>query len=616
LVALGAFFLHAHYLHREPVDDAGISVAYARTFASGFGFRITPESPAAEGFSNPSWTFLLAGLELLGLDSLSLLRPLGLAFAALSLMVLMAWGPIAEGRRLRIEDAAPPLIAALHPSFVHWAQGGLELGIQVFGIALLGALALATPTKRTATWFGACAALVTLTRPEGALYATAVSSAWLGKMVLERRRPGQLELRLLLTAAVPVLAYLIFRRSYFSVWLPNTYYAKQHWNFGIEGYLSSFYEAYRPLCLTTLVGFPLALCGNGKTRLRGLCAAAATGSLVYFAYFAKGDWMMEWRFLALIAPFQGAVLACALSALRQLVQRLSAFVTKDPRRGTNTANVSIVVVSIFAAYVLLPAGLARSELVRSQGSNVPVTIAKGTPYVPVTSALANLGMKHPLVIASDMGVVGIGLPDAELHDLAGLTDPALARQFDANGGLEFSLVVDFLTHEGLPTMALAWGPGQFFTNLPFAAQYEEVSHRHFRYRGLTPDKDPRCPDSKQAVLALDRVSLPAAILREARAGDPVRALARWRCAYSYADTRRLPRRSQRVELAEQIEALARAAETQGHAELGLRHYSLCAVLSIKSPRVSMRCRLAAEQRRRQLFGAPPHKAPAKSADAR
>jgi hypothetical protein len=609
VVALAAFYLHSHSLARLPVDDAGISVAYARTLVEGHGLRVTHESPVTEGYSNPSWTLILIVLEALGADSLTFVKPLGVFFAALALPVIMFWGPIAESRRLRLEDALAPWIAALHPSFVYWAQGGLEMGLQVLGIASLTALGLGAPSPRRGLLFGAAAAWVALTRPEGPLYVLAAGSGWLFRLLRERRRLGRADLNAALAGALPVLVYLAFRLRYFGEWLPNTYFAKNAWDFGATVYLAGFFAAYRPLCIACVCALPLACLGARGTRLRGLCNMLVLAALGYFAYHAKGDWMMEWRFLAPLAPFQGAALAAGISGARQALARAAQGPLfcgpgmKVPTRIQRTLLMLGLLLTFWTAYKLLSTEFERSEPVRRAGWDVSITIAKGTPFEPASRILAPFKMAHPLLIASDMGAISLGMRHAELWDFAGLTDPAVARHFDQLGTLE-----DYLAHEGPPTLALAWGPGTFFHSLPLvAARYTRVAPGYYLLRGLTPNQDPRCPGGKQRVLALGPKRLYAVIADELRANEPLRALARWRCAHSYLADRALPDLPARSALARLSRAHAESAMGRARPELALRFYSLCAVIGLHDTRLSVACRKRAEPIRSALFDrtAPP-----------
>jgi hypothetical protein len=107
LAAIGvAFMLYQRELDVPPVDDAGISAAFARTFAEGGGLRLTHHSQVVEGFSNPSWTLLLVLASMVGLDPLHASTWMGGLAAVACLLVVACWPALAQGRELRLEDAA------------------------------------------------------------------------------------------------------------------------------------------------------------------------------------------------------------------------------------------------------------------------------------------------------------------------------------------------------------------------------------------------------------------------------------------------------------------------------------------------------------------------------
>ena len=60
-LALLVFACHASLLSGWLIDDAGITLAYARNLAVGHGLVSQPGAQPLEGFSNPLWTLLLAG---------------------------------------------------------------------------------------------------------------------------------------------------------------------------------------------------------------------------------------------------------------------------------------------------------------------------------------------------------------------------------------------------------------------------------------------------------------------------------------------------------------------------------------------------------------------------
>lgn len=601
LVAVAALLLFTQYVPREPVDDAGISVAYARTFVSGGGFRVTPESAVAEGFSNPTWTFLLVAIEAFDIDSLTWVRPLGTMFGALALFFFTYWGPAAERRKLQLEDSIAPLVACAHSSLGHWVQGGLETGLQVFSIGLLAFAALGPQTRRNAVLFGASTALVTLTRPEAPLYAAAAGSGWLLNMWVDRRRPGRIDVIAIVVALVPIAGYLAFRRAYFGEWLPNTYFAKKDWEF-LDGdaYLRNYWEAFRPLCIATLWALPFAWLGGARAAVRSFVCVALLGAVVYFAHHAHGDWMREWRFFSLLAPLHGATIAVGVSGLRVAAQRVLVFWGSDPARARSIALRLGLVACALVFYKIVPLEIARVSEIRGSGYDVPIRIARGARMPELDARLAPFKMAHPLVLASDMGVIGLGMPEAELWDFAGLTDPAISRHFG-----KVKMFEDYMANEGPPSLVLAWGPGNFFSGTHYAhATYDDIGNGQWFLKGLTPDQDPRCPDGKASVLAQSVPSLRQALLADTRGNDPTRALRRWRCAYTYRTDKDLPTLAQRAEVARVAAELGAQARAEKKRRLALRHYSLCAVVGSKQVRLSVHCRKQAEQLRERMLYPP------------
>jgi hypothetical protein len=248
-------------------------------------------------------------------------------------------------------------------------------------------------------------------------------------------------------------------------------------------------------------------------------------------------------------------------------------------------------------YKLIPLEIARVSAIRGLGYDVPIRIVRGERMPQLDALLAPFKMTHPLVIASDMGVIGLGMPEAELWDFAGLTDPAIAHHFG-----KIKLFEDYMAHEGPPTLVLAWGPGNFFSGTGYAnATFDPLPNGQWLLKGLTPQEDPRCPGGKASVLAQSVATLRDAILEETRHNDPERALARWRCAYSYRTDSDLPSLDERAQVARVAAELAVTARSARQRRLALRHYSLCAVIGSKETRLSVHCRKQAERLRERIF---------------
>jgi len=213
-------------------DDAYISFRYAVNLAEHgeLAFNVDPLE-RVEGYTNFAWVLALAALAVIGVPPERAALGLGfVAFAAL-LACVVAIVTRAAGDTPHAKWAPLPAIALLaaSPEAVVWATGGLETAAAV-ALVLGSAVAWEAGRPRTAAVLAAAAVL---TRPDGALILAAWGSAWM--LVHHRswwRSPHRHGARRMLAAAaclvVPLCVHLLWRRSYYGTWLPNTWAVKAH----------------------------------------------------------------------------------------------------------------------------------------------------------------------------------------------------------------------------------------------------------------------------------------------------------------------------------------------------------------------------------------------------
>jgi hypothetical protein len=594
LGAMAGLCIHARYLWHEPIDDAGISVAYALSALKGQGLRVTAASQAVEGISNPAWTLLLALTRpILSANVLATSRWLGLALAVASLPLFAAWRSRAVKDRFVMTDAIGPVLTAANPSFVHWTIGGLETGLHVFGLALAGWLLFGKRARGRRIGLGLCVAMVALTRPESMLHVVVLGVVWMLLFVAARRKPCRDDGYAILSFAIPVLAYFAFRFWYFSQWLPNTYYAKHSFDFHGLNYASGFWTVYRLPCAFAAVGLLLAPFGGRRTWLPTVaCAGLLLTHAVFAIWIARGDWMREWRFLVPAVPLVGlaaslggwTVVRFASRALRRIHHRMAL-----PGRGLATA------LLLLAAWFGGSSQLARAAEVRAQGIDVPLGT---TPVDSRPKEIRDLSMVHPLIAVTDLGWAGLNLRSGELIDLAGLADVSVARNYQ-----RAKLIEDYLENEGLPAVAMAWGPGLYFWHLRVSEKYDRTTGSPYisALKGLTPSDDPRCPDGKATSLQWSPHEIAEVVTATMRAGDAKRALAQWRCAFTYHTEQELPRCAVRLTIADDAERRGAQARALGRIEASLRSYSLAAIISQCNAHRSSRARMEAERLREELF---------------
>lgn len=231
----GGSLLAFLWLLWEPVphvDDAYISYRYARNWVDGHGL-VYNLGERVEGFTNLSWTLLVALGIAAGAGAREVAHVLGLASGAGALVA--SWALARAGlpdSRGWLAGLAPWLVLASTP-FQRWATSGLETPLFV-ALATASLAALLSRRLGIATLL---LVLATLTRPEGVLLAGIVFFfAWLdpSSPAAERTREGPgsrfrwdaipWRWGMLFAAALALLT--AFRLAYYGSPLPNTFYAK------------------------------------------------------------------------------------------------------------------------------------------------------------------------------------------------------------------------------------------------------------------------------------------------------------------------------------------------------------------------------------------------------
>ncbi|MEI8258530.1 MAG: hypothetical protein WCJ30_22890, partial [Deltaproteobacteria bacterium] len=310
------------------VDDAGISFAYARNLANGFGLVMTPGAERVEAATNLLWCLALAPARWMGNEHELLSKILGLAGASGALVALAYFPSVAYQRRPAYYDLVAPLATSLLPHFALWSVCGLETGLFA-GLAAFSLVALAHEENdpKRFPWSSVLLFLLFATRPDGALYGLVVGAAKALRQVTPRPRRQDLLWGLTLAALVGGLE--VFRLAYFAWPVPNSFYTKKRtFEFGKDlfdthnagwAYVGRWLQDYKLTKVIYIV--PLVLVGLrasvARIALFGFVVAA-----FFFPIYSHGDWMEEYRFLALAAPLIMLGIAEAARAGARLVQPL------------------------------------------------------------------------------------------------------------------------------------------------------------------------------------------------------------------------------------------------------------------------------------------------------
>jgi hypothetical protein len=289
------------------VDDMFIFLRYAENAANGHGL-VYNVGERVEGFSSVSWVALLVPGELIGVNAVTWSKLLAIASVGGLLVGLYHFAR----ERLGVGADAPPgswrqLLPFGAPAFtaccsyvMSWAMFGLEtplfLALLVWSAVTLGRY-VAAPSRSRLIAAGAVCGGFALSRPEAPMMLVAVA----GGIAIQVRSFGELRAQLrrvafgVAPAAAAFGAYSVFRRLYFGLWFPHTYYSKTGNDWHVTG--------LRQLAMDGASGFEIVLVFGGIAlaalamwRRRDAVLLAVTAASVVFVARVEVDWMPNVRY--------------------------------------------------------------------------------------------------------------------------------------------------------------------------------------------------------------------------------------------------------------------------------------------------------------------------------
>lgn len=463
-IIVALFAAHGAILGDWLIDDAGISLAYARNLWEGNGWVAQRGVEPVEGFSNPLWTAFLAPIVgLMGTTSTWAIKVSAFGFLCAGLLA-MSWDGLRRGG-----DVARSLLSAIAvvicPPLIIWGLSGLENALFFFLIALAVASFPSTYVLGESESIGrfvsggALAALLALTRPEGVLFAL---GPWIGLLFARffGQALGPLRWRQLGAWAggfvVPLGGYLLLRRIYFQDFLPNTYYAKPGVRLTGVLDLSSWVSLLGGVWGAATVALAGALAASlayltwtrsWSSRLSGLVAYGAVSAGAFLVLPA--DWMREFRFGSSFGPllWWTTIEAFFLAATRARSLPIPRF-----------APHFIVGVALVAG---APAAVGRTTTFAND-PDLSLQLVRDVFGRGLNSVARGMGVQEGSVLLPDIGGT---LLDSELavRDLAGLSDRRIARLLPRDRQAFCDLVFDVMR----PTFVHLHGPWIRFSGLPW-----------------------------------------------------------------------------------------------------------------------------------------------------
>ena len=281
------------------IDDAMISMRYARNLARGDGLVWNVGEPPIEGFTNLGYTLLMVPGFALGDGLLSRYLPVLLTISGFVATVLIT---VAIARAIWPSSRTVPVAAgamvALNFGLIFWSARGMEVPLvtaAVLGMTLMYIRWRESRIPRQ-LWLGAICGAVAVTLRMDALAVVLAVAAWL---IASERLAGRSVRRTLIAVAVPSVACIVilaFQGLYFGDPLPNTYRLKVEGVSAIDRILVGLHVLIRnaaPELFVLLLLGPVLLAYHSRQMLRnanvvvlGLIAAVSVG----YSIWVGGDY--------------------------------------------------------------------------------------------------------------------------------------------------------------------------------------------------------------------------------------------------------------------------------------------------------------------------------------
>ena len=485
LVPFAIYIAAASLLGDWVVDDAGISLAYARNLAHGHGFVAQPGVPPVEGFSNLLWVLALTPLGALPFASSAIAAKVLGGFAVLCAFYMLH-GTMRSLTQRNAPGTALLSLLAVSPPIVVWTSSGLENGLSLFLVsALLDVLVRERPHAPVVA--ATLGALLAMTRPDGLVYGVATFAfVALQTFAGSGRRRGAV--RRLSTFAVTfaalVGALFAFRRLVFGSFWPHTYVAKrEHPSLAAHARAlvddpKAVFAALSDLAHGTagvagpalFVAIALALVlldVRGRIDRRVWAPVVLFGAGAGAFVFLERDWMGEYRFAT--AP---VAMAWTLAVLT--LERL----TREHR------GVFVTTIGFVFCVAVADAGSRLLEF----SDRAP------TPYARVSdeaSLLARfvevLHVRGASVLTADVGAELVESP-LRVYDLAGLCEPAVVKTLKRDSPLwlyDHPAFYTWVFEDAKPTFIVTrafWTNVTSFTSDPrFTSAYAAIDSYEDRY---------------------------------------------------------------------------------------------------------------------------------------
>jgi hypothetical protein len=436
IYALGLSLLLAVMLERAfrywafTLDDAFITLRYAKHLAEGLGPSWNPGAEPAEGYTTALWMVLLGVAQLLGIDGLWFAKGSGLVFGlgAIACAARLAQRTCQSLQLPELARAVAP-IAVFALAVSYWplslhAISGMETTFSCLMITwfFYASVSIAAQSAHHAPsslqrQLALAALLCTLTRPEAGLLCVASLTGHLAFDPASARKALLREVALWFV--LPGALYLAVRWWHFGLLFPLSFYVKATNKPSFAG-LPDVLGFFEPFVLQQPWWGALFLWGAWRVRaLRAALIGAA--SFVVFFVFPEHIMAFESRYLLPLFPFFAAVAGVGAARSSQQLERFVAMSARAPW-------LRFAPIALLMALAWLPA--PNDQAARAQNW-VDYGISLRKAHVALARDLAPAQGRGGRIALLDVGAIGY-YADWHTIDTFGLNDAhvALAHRED------------------------------------------------------------------------------------------------------------------------------------------------------------------------------------------
>jgi hypothetical protein len=407
-------------------DDAMISMQFAKNFARGDGLVWNAGGEHVEGYSNPLWVLLMAGIHLLPIPLTQTSLYVKLMSLVFLLLNLVAVKKLAEQINT---NWLVPLLAVFLTAFYfplnNWSLQGMEVGMEALLLTAAAWLSLqAMQRKQFSPWPYVLLGLAVLLRMDAAApaLASAAALAWID----EKRRKQHIYWGLGSVAAV-LLALTLFRVLYYGEWLPNTYYLKLG---GISTILriSLGLRRFWDLAWNSnwiLFALPLALLALDRRKLLWPLYAIFLAQVGYSIYVGGDAWEHVGganRFISAVMPIFFVLFAHTLGRLLEASLQQAKFKASWARAASDGLLAAFVIASLFSFNTLL----VQNPVAKWTLGDKPVFTESVERYAQMGLALRDVTTPQAVIAVVTAGNIPY-FSERPAVDLLGKNDPVIAK---------------------------------------------------------------------------------------------------------------------------------------------------------------------------------------------